>query len=110
MWGESQWYREHFDGLARFKAFVKEHLPQLCDALEGCRPGQLGADTLYDGFRNGFAHLRAPKQEFAIVEDDEVDGLWADLVEFDGTGRLVALNVDRLAREFLLLLDKLQAA
>ena len=23
MWGESQWYREHFDGLARFKAFVK---------------------------------------------------------------------------------------
>jgi len=39
-----------------------------------------------------------------------VDGLWADRVEADGIGEFVAINVDRLAREFLSLLDTLEEA
>jgi len=95
---------------AKFESFVVKHLPQLTEALEACRPGRRGSATLYDGFRNGFTHLRAPKREFAIVEDHEVDGLWADRVEADGIGEFVAINVDRLAREFLSLLATLEEA
>jgi hypothetical protein len=47
----------------------------------------------------GFAHLRVPKCDFAIVEDGEIDGAWAEQIEIDGAGCPVALNVDRLARE-----------
>jgi hypothetical protein len=93
----------------KFEAFVTKHLPDLCTAVEKANPGRKGAATLYDGFRNGFAHLRGPKREFAIAEDHELDGSWADQVELDGVGRFVALNVDRLAKEFLMLLDRLEA-
>jgi hypothetical protein len=92
----------------KFEAFVTRHLPDLCTDLEKARPGKKGAATLYDGFRNGFAHLRGPKREFAIAEDLELDGAWADQVEVDNVGSFVALNVDRLAREFLMLLDRLE--
>ena len=94
----------------KFESFVEQHFPQLSEALKSCRPGRRGSATLYDGFRNGFAHLRAPKPEFAIVEDHEVDGLWADRIDIVGVGEFVAINVDRLAREFLSLLDTLEAA
>lgn len=95
---------------SKFERFVERHLPELCRALETCHPGNSGAQTLYDGFRNGFAHLRAPKPDFAIVEDHEIEQRWADEIEVAGVGRFVALNVDRLSREFLLLLDRLEPA
>src|SRR5262245_39208422 len=82
----------------KFASFVTQHFPQLCEAFEKCCPGKTGAATLYENFRNGFAHLRIPKGKFAIVEDHEVDGLWVDLFEIDGQGQFVGLNVDRLAR------------
>jgi hypothetical protein len=94
---------------AKFQNFVTQHFSELCKALEKAHPGNAGAETLYDKFRNGFAHLRGPKREFAIAEDNELDGAWAEKVEVDGVGLRVALNVDRLAREFLTLLDHLEA-
>jgi hypothetical protein len=94
----------------KFESFVETHFPALCSDLERSCPGRKGAVTLYDRFRNGFAHTRGPKREFAICEDHELDGQWADDIEVDGVGRYVALNVDRLAREFLVLLDKLEGA
>ena len=91
-----------------FEKFVTQHLPDLCTALEiACLSKKKGAAVLYDGFRNGFAHLRSPKHGFAIAEDHELHGDWADRVEVNGS-QFVAINVDRLAREFLILIDRLE--
>lgn len=96
----------------KFEAFVTTHLPDLCRALEDARPdkdhpNKKGSAILYDGFRNGFAHRRAPKTDLAIAEDHELGGDWAGRLEIKGVGEFVALNVDRLAREFLVLLDRI---
>jgi len=96
-------------GRGKFEAFLKKHFPHLCADLENAHPGKKGAATLYDAYRNGFAHLRGPKRKFAIAGDRELGGAWAEQIEVDGVGRLVALNVDRFAREFLMLLDRLEA-
>jgi hypothetical protein len=91
----------------KFEKFVSRQFPEMCGSLEELRPSRGGAATLYDAFRNGFAHLRGPKPDFAIVEDHEIDGNWAARIEIDGVGEFVGLNVDRLAREFLTLLDRI---
>jgi hypothetical protein len=92
----------------KFESFVTQHLPDLCAALEAaCLGSKSGAAILYDNFRNGFAHLRGPKPKFAIAEDHELGGDWADRIEVNGS-QLVAINVDRLAREFLILIDRLE--
>ena len=52
--------------------------------------------------------MRVPKGKFAIVEDHELDGVFADKIEVDGGGSYVALNIDRLTKEFLMLLDQLE--
>jgi hypothetical protein len=92
----------------KFEKFVKTHFPDFCSALESLRPGRSGSRILYDDFRNGFAHLRGPKSKFAIAEDHELGGDWADLVEVDAVVQFVAINIDRLAQEFLKLLDQLE--
>ena len=88
----------------KFQSFVEKHFRGLCKDLEAVCPGRKGSRILYDEFRNGFAHLRGPKSGFAIAEDHELAGKWADKIEVDGVGRGVAINVDRLAHEFLKLL------
>jgi len=76
--------------------------------LESVSPGRRkGGKILYEEFRNGFAHLRGPKSKFAIAEDRELGGVWADTVEVDVVGQFVAINIDRLAKEFLIVLDQL---
>lgn len=92
----------------KFKRFVTSHFPELCADLERSCPGKTGAATLYEAFRNGFAHLRGPQSGFAIAEDHELGGAFADEFTVDGLGRFVGLNVDRLAREFVALLDQLE--
>jgi hypothetical protein len=84
----------------KFEAYVGQHFPDLCREL-GAACASNGARILYRNFRNGFAHLRGPKAEFAIAEDHELQGRWADKVEVEGYRELVAINVDRLATEFL---------
>ena len=46
----------------------------------------------------------ASPPEFAIAEDHGLQGRWGDKVEVEGYRELVAINVDRLATEFLRLL------
>ncbi len=91
----------------KFTEFVKRHFPDLCRSLGAACPGKIGSELLYDSFRNGFTHLRRPKAEFAIAEDHELDGEWADKIRVEDAV-FVAINIDRLAREFLLLLDVLE--
>jgi hypothetical protein len=94
----------------KFAEFVTRNSPDLVTEIEGVCPGKKGAAVLYDGYRNGFAHLRAPKPTFAIAEEHELDGHWAGLLEVPGGVLVLALNVDRLAREFLILLKRLATA
>ena len=94
-------------GRGKFGRFMKKHFPDLCTALDSVCPGRKGADVLYDKFRNGFAHNRGPKSNFLIVEDQEVDGDWVGRFP-DLDGKPVGINVDRLAKEFLKLLDQLE--
>src|SRR5947209_17261889 len=92
----------------KFERFVTKHFPDLCIELESVSPGRRkGGRILYEEFRNGFAHLRGPKSKFAIAEDRELGGVWADTVEVDAVGQFVAINIDRLAKEFLVVLDQL---
>ena len=70
-------------------------------------PVAKGANVLYDKFRNGFAHNRGPKPNFVISEDQEVEGDWAGRFP-DLDGQPVGVNVDRLAKGFLTLLDQLE--
>lgn len=84
----------------KFGAFVKKHFPTLCAELDGAVSGKSGAEVLYDKFRNGFAHLRGPKSGFAIANDSELEGRYAAEVEVKEKGTWVAINVDRLIKDF----------
>jgi hypothetical protein len=67
-------------------------------------------EDLYEEYRNGLAHSRRPNNSPGIAEEHEVNGAWAERLQISGTDRqIVCINVDRLAREFLLLLDRLEA-
>jgi hypothetical protein len=94
-------------GSRTFETYVEKHFPDLCAPLNSVWPGRRGAYVLYDKFRNGFAHNRGPKASFVIVEDHEVEGEWAGRFP-DLDGQPVGINVDRLAKEFLALLDQLE--
>ena len=85
----------------KFTKFVRKHFPDLCEELGTACPGHRGADILYEEYRNGFVHLQG---RFAIAENYELEGRWAGVVEVDGEGQLTAINIDRLAKEFLTLL------
>jgi hypothetical protein len=61
----------------KFERFMNKHFPDLCSLLDPVWPGRKGARLLYDKFRNGFAHNRAPKPNFVIAENREVGGDWA---------------------------------
>jgi hypothetical protein len=93
----------------KFMALTETHFGELCTEIESVCPGTKGARILYDNFRNGFAHLRGPKARFAIAEDHELGGAWAGELEVDGGGRFTAINLDRLTRDFLALLARLDA-
>jgi hypothetical protein len=91
----------------KFERFMERHFSDLCTLLDPVWPGRKGANVLYDKFRNGFAHSRGPKPNFLIAADHEVQGDWAGrFPDFDG--QPVGINVDRLAKEFLTLLDQLE--
>ena len=96
-------------GRSKFESFVQKNFLALCKCLDGTVPGKTGAEVLYHKYRNGFAHLFSPKSDFAIAQDSELDGRFVGRFEVEGTRRIiVALNVDRLIREFLELVNRLE--
>lgn len=91
----------------KFEAFAKKHFPELCADLDKIFRGKSGEKVLYTFFRNGFAHLFAPKPGFLIAEDHELDSHYAGRLEFEEVGKFIAINADRLARDFLHLVKRL---
>jgi hypothetical protein len=92
----------------KFCAFVKKNFQELCSDLDGTVPRKSGEKVLYAFFRNGFAHRFAPERGFLIAEDHELDGRYAGIVEFNGVGKFIAINADRLAEDFLKLIESLK--
>ena len=106
----------------KFVRFVTRNFPDLCKRLKevspakkevgpGKRKGALvkreGARVLYEEYRNGFVHRRAPNPKFGMKEEDELPGGYAEEADM-GTGLCVWLNVHRLSDEFLALVDRLE--
>jgi hypothetical protein len=57
----------------KFGVFARRHFHELCEGLDDAVLGKSGEMVLYNIFRNGFAHLFAPKTGFAIAEDHELE-------------------------------------
>jgi len=95
---------------AKFERFVERELPELCLQLGSATKaiGKKGSSILYDKYRNGFTHMRGPKNRFAIAENYELAGNWAGVVRVEGAGEFVAINLERLTGEFLQLLARLE--
>jgi hypothetical protein len=84
---------------AKYLKFLEEHFSQLCQQLGG-------AVVFYEKFRNGMLHLNSPKLGFALLEDREADGDYVADVRV-GTMAMRGINVDRLAKEFIALAERL---
>ena len=94
----------------KFVELVERELPELCADLHAIVPDKAGGRVLYDAFRNGFSHRRGPKANFAIADDNELDGGWAGELTIEGNGVYIAINVEKLIDRFIALVVKLEAA
>ncbi len=90
----------YIDGLSGgnkwfFLATLKRDFPDLCAAMN--------AEAFYAKYRNGIVHAFTPKQGYAIAEDHEVRGAYLALVDIEpgGPKNLIALNIERLAKDFI---------
>ncbi len=88
-----------------FLRFMRSNFRQLCAGLEKREPGLDGAEVFYKFYRSEMAHTffsRNPK--YVIAEDHELKGAYVDDLKVSGKpGVRVAVNVDRLYRDFVAL-------
>jgi len=90
----------------RFEKFVEKNFAELCRGLNGHFPGNSGSHTLYERYRDGLVHGLGPKEGFALCTNDELDGAYSGEVEVAGIGRFTGINVDRLAKDFLSMVQR----
>lgn len=88
----------------KYVRFLEVNFPELCKALAEGQKG--GAVVFYEKFRNGVLHLNSPKLGYALLEDSEADGKYVADVRV-GTMEMRGVNVDRLAKEFVVLAESL---
>ncbi len=81
---------------------LKREFPDLCAAMD--------AEIFYHKYRNGVVHEFSPKKGFAIEENHRLKGAYvAEVdVEPDGPKKLIALNIDRLAEDFIRYMKRIQ--
>jgi len=98
------------DGLAQGKSgetrrayltYLKAHFPELC--------ADLGAEAFYSYFRCASVHEFAIRPPFALWRESDMGVEYAETVEIDGV-EFTALNIDRLVRDFLSHLRKVEAS
>lgn len=81
---------------------LEQHFPDLCK--------ELGAHAFYKMYRNGIVHNFRPKRGFALCEANEVGPRYIDEVIVRGKNKpLTGLNMDRFAKEFVRLCQKIIA-
>ena len=88
----------------KFTAFAEKYFPKLCAGLASVVRGKTGAQVLYDKFRNGLCHLRSTKSGFGLAEDHELCGKYTGEIEINGKKKFIAVNIQRLIKDFLVLL------
>ncbi len=84
---------------SKYLEFLEQQFPDLCK--------ELGAQVFYSKFRCGLVHEFSPETGFALAEDRETRGAYTGRFEVEGReDTLIALNVERLANEFMALARK----
>ena len=87
----------------KFLRFIRSNFRQLCAGLDKREPDLDGAEVFYKFYRSEMAHTffsRNPK--YVIAEDHELKGAYVDDLKVSGEKRVrVAVNVDRLYRDFI---------
>ena len=78
-----------------YLAALESDFPDLCAAMD--------AEVFYEKYRNGIVHEFSPKKGYAIAEDHELKGAYVAEVDIepDGPKNLIALNIERLAKDFI---------
>src|SRR5260370_39511190 len=84
----------------KFRKFMEHHFRALCDELHAVAKSKPGADTFYEQYRNGLAHLRGPKSHYALARASETGGKYVEVFDVDNVGQFVGINVDRLYSDF----------
>ena len=81
-----------------YRLILEKHFPALCE--------KLGARKFYDRYRNGMVHHFHPMAGYLLGEDHELDGQYVAALEIEGRpGTRTAINIERLAKDFLRLCD-----
>lgn len=87
--------------LAHKKAYLsilQKHFPALCQ--------KLGVRRFYEMYRNGIVHQFHPRHGYIMSQDQDLNGQYVAEVEIEGRpGKIVSLNIDRLAQDFIKLCD-----
>jgi len=89
----------------KFLSFIRSNFQQLCTGLDNREPGLDGAQVFYKFYRSEMAHtFFSRKRKYVIAEDHELKGAYVGDLKVSGKpGVRVAVNVDRLYRDFVAL-------
>jgi hypothetical protein len=89
----------------KFLRFLRSNFKQLCTGLDGMEPKMDGAEVFYRFYRSEMVHTFFSRNtRYALAEDHELKGAYAGYVPVSGRSvPLIAINVDRLYRDFVAL-------
>jgi hypothetical protein len=90
----------------KFRKFMEHHFRPLCDELHRVAKSKPGADTFYEQYRNGLAHLRGPKSHYALARASETGGKYVEVFDVEQVGQFVGINVDRLHSDFIAAIER----
>ncbi len=85
--------------------FLRNNFRQLCKGLNNRERGMDGAEVFYKFYRSEMAHtFFSRSSKYAIAEDYELKGAYVDELQIESLpGVRIAVNVDRLYRDFIAL-------
>jgi hypothetical protein len=82
---------------------LQKHFPDLCQ--------KIGVRRFYEMYRNGIVHQFHPRYGYIMSQDQDLNGQYVAEVEIEGRpGKIISLNVDRLAQDFIKLCDYIIAS
>jgi hypothetical protein len=81
-----------------YLSILRKHFPGMCE--------KIGVRRFYEMYRNGIVHQFHPRYGYIMSQDQDLNGQYVAEVEIEGRpGKIISLNVDRLAQDFIKLCD-----
>jgi hypothetical protein len=81
-----------------YLSILRKHFPDLCQ--------KIGVRRFYEMYRNGIVHQFHPRHGYIMSQDQDLNGQYVAEVEIEGRpGKIISLNIDRLAQDFIKLCD-----